>query len=163
MNITDIDDKIIKRARQNHLYEQYIEKNLSLDEVLNDVTSVMLTFQETVKTTTDPDKKNMLDKIVKNVEQAVENLTIAVKSNDENKIKEYQGLLLKESHDPLSDWLDKKHGASVTQNSIFNKLSQYWEEEYHKDMDSLNVNTFLYFLITNLNYFTLKQSLYLKF
>nr|CAH7726848.1 unnamed protein product [Callosobruchus chinensis] len=27
MNITDIDDKIIKRARQNHLYEKYVNEN----------------------------------------------------------------------------------------------------------------------------------------
>ena len=33
MNITDIDDKIIKRARQNHLYKEYLEKNHPLEKV----------------------------------------------------------------------------------------------------------------------------------
>lgn len=53
MNITDIDDKIIKRARQNYLYEKYIEETHTLDEILDDAKSVMCTFEETVKTTND--------------------------------------------------------------------------------------------------------------
>lgn len=48
-------------------------------------------------------------------------------------------LLLKEARDPLAEWLDKKKGATVTEHSIFSKLSQHWESEFHKDMDALNV------------------------
>lgn len=48
--------------------------------------------------------------------------------------------MLKESKDPLSDWLDKKKGDTVTEHSIFSKLSQHWENDFHKDMDALNVN-----------------------
>lgn len=33
MNITDIDDKIIKRARQNHLYDNYVDQNHPLEQV----------------------------------------------------------------------------------------------------------------------------------
>jgi len=47
--------------------------------------------------------------------------------------------LLKEAKEPLSEWLDKKEGSNVTEHSIFNKLSQHWESEFHKDMDALNV------------------------
>lgn len=32
-----------------------------------------------------------------------------------------------------------KHGASVTDNAIFNSLPRHFEQEFHKDMDSLNV------------------------
>lgn len=60
MNITDIDDKIIRRARQNHLYESYIAKSKSLEEILKDVQVVMDLFEENVKKTTDPDKSTML-------------------------------------------------------------------------------------------------------
>ena len=31
-------------------------------------------------------------------------------------------------------------GSSVTDLSIFSKLSQLWEEEFHKDMAALNVS-----------------------
>ncbi|KZC10167.1 PREDICTED: cysteine--tRNA ligase, cytoplasmic [Dufourea novaeangliae] len=139
MNITDIDDKIIKRARQNYLYQQYIEEAHTLDEILDDAKSVMHMFEGTVKTTNDPDKKCMLQKMLCNVEKAIEDLENAVKLKDENKIKEFQELLLKEARDPLADWLDKRKGATVTEHSIFNKLSQHWESEFHKDMDDLNV------------------------
>lgn len=36
MNVTDIDDKIIKRARQRYLFEQYLSKNKNLSETLSD-------------------------------------------------------------------------------------------------------------------------------
>ena len=139
MNITDIDDKIIKRARQNYLYEKYVEEARTLDEVLDDAKSVMCTFESTVRTTNDPDKKAMVQKMLLNVEKAIENLNDAVKSRDTAKITEFQELLLTEARDPLAEWLDKRKGASVTEHSIFNKLSQHWESEFHKDMDALNV------------------------
>ncbi|OXU20446.1 hypothetical protein TSAR_012516 [Trichomalopsis sarcophagae] len=139
MNITDIDDKIIKRARQNHLYENYLAENHTLDQILSDAKSVMQTFENTVKSTTDPDKRTMYEKMLIRVKESIEKLEVAVKSNDEAQIKECQEVLLKESKDPLSDWLDKKKGDSVTEHSIFSKLSQHWENDFHKDMDALNV------------------------
>ncbi|XP_076646851.1 cysteine--tRNA ligase, cytoplasmic [Halictus rubicundus] len=139
MNITDIDDKIIKRARQNYLYEQYLKESHTLDEILDNAKSVMHMYEDTVKATTDPDKKCMQQKMLCNVVQAIENLENAVKVKDEDKIKEFQELLLKEARDPLADWLDKKKGTTITEHSIFIKLSQLWESEFHKDMDALNV------------------------
>ncbi|XP_043269194.1 cysteine--tRNA ligase, cytoplasmic [Venturia canescens] len=139
MNITDIDDKIIKRARQNYLYDKYIEEDHNLDTVLEDAKGVMSTFEATVKNTTDNDKKCMLEKMLLRVKNAVEELEKAVSTNDEAKTREYQKTLLLEARDPLSEWLDKKYGATVTENAIFTKLSQHWEAEYHKDMDALNV------------------------
>ncbi|KOC66183.1 Cysteine--tRNA ligase, cytoplasmic [Habropoda laboriosa] len=139
MNITDIDDKIIKRARQNYLYERYIEESHTLDEILDDAKNVMCTFEDIVKTTNDVDKKNMLLKMLSNVGKAIENLENAVKLKDEDKMKEFQELLLKETRDPLAEWLDKRKGATVMEHSIFTKLSQHWEMEFLKDMDALNV------------------------
>lgn len=139
MNITDIDDKIIKRARQNYLYEKYIEENHTLDEILDGVKYVMCIFEDTVKNTNDADKKCMLEILLSNVEKAIGNLENAVKLKDDAKIKEYQELLLKVARDPLAEWLDKTKGATITEHSIFTKLSQHWEIEFHKDMDSLNV------------------------
>jgi cysteinyl-tRNA synthetase len=48
---------------------------------------------------------------------------------------------LVEAKDPLADWLDKQFGGTVTDNSIFSELPRYWEAEFHKDMDALNVCT----------------------
>ncbi|XP_050459094.1 cysteine--tRNA ligase, cytoplasmic [Cataglyphis hispanica] len=139
MNITDIDDKIIKRARQNYLYERYIEKDHDLDTILNDTREVMSTFENTVKTTTDPDKKCMMEKMLCKITKAIEDLEKAVIGKNEKEIIEFQKALLKEVKDPLADWLDKIKGSTVTEHSIFNKLSKHWESEFHKDMDALNV------------------------
>lgn len=90
MNITDIDDKIIKRARQNYLYEKYIKENHTLDKILDDAKNVMYIFEDIVKSTTDIDKKYILQNILCNVEKAIENLEDAVKLKDEDKMKEFQ-------------------------------------------------------------------------
>ncbi|XP_071573548.1 cysteine--tRNA ligase, cytoplasmic-like [Temnothorax nylanderi] len=139
MNITDIDDKIIKRARQNYLYEKYMEENHSLNGILDDIREVMTNFENVVKTTNCADKKCMLEKMLDRITKAIEDLQKAVKEKDEKKIAESQEALLREARDPLANWLDDIKGSTVTEHSIFNKLSQHWEAEYHKDMDALNV------------------------
>ncbi|XP_053684550.1 cysteine--tRNA ligase, cytoplasmic [Sabethes cyaneus] len=139
MNITDVDDKIIKRARQNYLYDRYVAKTTSLEELLNDNQEVMEAFCVKLGTTSDPDKKAMMERMLEKVTAAVGNLTIAVKGGEAEQIKEAQQQFLEETRDPLSDLLDKKEGASVNENSIFETLPRYWEDEFHKDMNALNV------------------------
>lgn len=48
-------------------------------------------------------------------------------------------VLLESSKDLLADWLDKQLGSQVTENSIFSVLPKFWEGEFHKDMEALNV------------------------
>lgn len=45
-----------------------------------------------------------------------------------------------DAKDPISDWLDSKYGSTVTDNAIFASLPRHWEQEFHNDMDSLNVS-----------------------
>ena len=139
MNITDIDDKIIKRARQNHLYQKYVGDNHSLDKILADCNVVLAYFAEVVQKTTDPDKKTMQQRLFDKLKAAIANIETAVKSGDAGKISEARDVLLKDGKDVISDWLDSQHGSSVTDNNIFGELPRYWEEEYHKDMAALNV------------------------
>uniref|UniRef100_A0AAR2LAN4 Cysteine--tRNA ligase, cytoplasmic n=1 Tax=Pygocentrus nattereri TaxID=42514 RepID=A0AAR2LAN4_PYGNA len=133
MNITDIDDKIIKRARQNHLLEQYRAKKPSASQILQDVLTAREPFQAKLAETTDPDKKQMLERLDTAVTAALTPLQGAIKSGTADAV------LLDEAKDLLSDWLDSQFGCQVTENSIFSLLPKYWEEEYHKDMDALNV------------------------
>lgn len=93
MNITDIDDKIIKRARQNYLYEKYVEENHSLNSVLDDTREVISTFENTARTTTDPDKKCMIEKMLCKITKAIENLEKAVVGKNEEEIAEFQKVL----------------------------------------------------------------------
>ncbi|KAL4622703.1 cysteine-tRNA ligase, cytoplasmic isoform X1 [Arapaima gigas] len=140
MNITDIDDKIIKRARQNYLLEQYKEKKPSPTQVLKDVLTARKPFLSKLAETTDADKKQMLERLDAVVSAALEPLQGALQSSTEGTVLQaHAQLLLEESKDLLSDWLDSQFGSQVTENSIFSTLPKYWEGEYHKDMAALNV------------------------
>ncbi|XP_059060024.1 cysteine--tRNA ligase, cytoplasmic-like [Achroia grisella] len=139
MNITDIDDKIIKRARQNYLYEKYVKEPQDLNNTIDDATTVVDYYEGVVQKTTDPDKKNTMQKMLDNVALAVKELKLAVETNDVEKIRIAKCELLKSAKDPISDWLDSKYGSTVTDNAIFESLPRYWENEFHKDMKALNV------------------------
>lgn len=133
MNITDVDDKIILRARRNHLFEEYAAKKPAATTVLADVKSAMEPFRVKAAKEEDPAKKEMLEKIVKNVETC----TAAVEKSPNDAAAVFS--LLEAARDPISQMLDKEHGAEITDHSIFTKLSKFWEEDYMRDMDTLNV------------------------
>ncbi|MCJ8747277.1 hypothetical protein PDJAM_G00151540 [Pangasius djambal] len=140
MNITDIDDKIIKRARQNHLLEQYRAKKPKASQILQDVLTAREPFKVKLAETTDPDKKQMLERLDAAVMAALTPLQGSMKSGAEDAAVQSQAeVLLEEAKDLLSDWLDSQFGSQVTENSIFSLLPKYWEGEYHKDMEALNV------------------------
>ncbi|KAJ8343207.1 hypothetical protein SKAU_G00305360, partial [Synaphobranchus kaupii] len=140
MNITDIDDKIIKRARQNYLLEQYKERKPGPSQILQDVLTARTPFQDKLARTTDPDKKQMLERLETAVTAALGPLQGAVESGATDAVLQSRAeVLLQEARDLLSDWLDSQFGSQVTENSIFSLLPKYWEGEYHKDMDALNV------------------------
>ncbi|NWZ32285.1 SYCC protein, partial [Asarcornis scutulata] len=140
MNITDIDDKIIKRARQNYLFEQYRENKITSAQLLEDVKTASELFSVKLNETTDPDKKQMLEKIQNAVKSAFDPLQAAVQAKlPAEEINRCHEIMLEEAKDLLSDWLDTKFGSQVTDNSIFSKLPKFWEGEFHKDMEALNV------------------------
>ncbi|XP_055987995.1 cysteine--tRNA ligase, cytoplasmic isoform X2 [Sorex fumeus] len=140
MNITDIDDKIIRRARQNHLFEQYREKQPPAPQLLADVHAALQPFSAKLRDTTDPDKRQMLERLQQAVALATEALEHALQTP--LPAEETQGraqVLLERAKDLLSDWLDSRLGSSVADNSIFSQLPKFWEGEFHKDMAALNV------------------------
>nr|XP_013047076.2 cysteine--tRNA ligase, cytoplasmic [Anser cygnoides] len=140
MNITDIDDKIIKRARQNYLFEQYRENKITPAQLLEDVKTASELFSVKLNETTDPDKKQMLEKIQNAVKSAFDPLQAAVQAKlPAEEINRCHEIMLEEAKDLLSDWLDSEFGSQVTDNSIFSKLPKFWEGEFHKDMEALNV------------------------
>lgn len=64
MNITDIDDKIIKRARQNYLYDQYVNSTNSLEQILSDHKEVLDQLNDVIAKNTDADKKTLLARML---------------------------------------------------------------------------------------------------
>ncbi|KAI6196007.1 Cysteinyl-tRNA synthetase [Aphelenchoides besseyi] len=90
MNITDIDDKIIKRARQNFLFDQYAAKAIGepLKQVFNDVIKALGLFDAKFRAETDADKQKMLTEMIQKVNNAVKNIetefTLILKPSIEN-------------------------------------------------------------------------------
>lgn len=86
MNITDIDDKIIKRARQHYLFEKYLQEDRKLSQILEDMDSVIKRLTENIQNCTDPDKKVMLDQMLSKVQLAMGEVETSVKSGNQNTI-----------------------------------------------------------------------------
>ncbi|KAK3873188.1 hypothetical protein Pcinc_021787 [Petrolisthes cinctipes] len=135
MNITDIDDKIIKRARTKYLLKQYQQSNLEWERRYGDISAAMEYHSAIIATTTDEDKRKMLLEEVQKVKEAAD----AVRLAEESEIETKQAELMSNAASVLGEWLDKNQGSTVTDNSIFEELPRYYEEEFNKDMDQLNV------------------------
>lgn len=128
-NVTDIDDKIIRRARQNHLFEEYHKRIVGTNDfaqLKKDINSALNQMKIRIENENDPDKKNMLVKMVQNCESTLN-------SNDD------LSKTVSDCKDIMSDWLDREYGDKVTDNSIFSSLPKKYEDEYNEDMKKLNV------------------------
>lgn len=112
MNITDIDDKIIFRARRNHLLQKYTEEDNSPEKILEDVNTALEPYSEKMKNTTDEDKKNMYHRIIEKVKSCSSRLKDlqASSSSSEEAVKLATKELLSEATEPLSAWLDSRVG-----------------------------------------------------
>lgn len=139
MNITDIDDKIIKRARQNYLFDEYNKKNVPLEQFIDDVAGSLESFREKAVENKDPDKQIMMDRIILDVTTAVDSLTKAIESVDSDEIKKARSHLNEVAKSPISDWLDAQFGATVKDHKIFENLTRFWENEFNIDMKALNI------------------------
>ncbi|XP_075549954.1 cysteine--tRNA ligase, cytoplasmic [Dermacentor variabilis] len=137
MNITDIDDKIIKRARQDHLFASYRSKLERPPSTLHsDVKAAIELYKAKLEKEDDPDKRVMCSRLL---DQSLQALDVFEKSlNDGCGEREAQALL-DNAKDPVSEWLDSKMGATVSDHSIFAKLAKHWEEAFYKDMAALAV------------------------
>ncbi|KAK6354541.1 hypothetical protein TWF696_003684 [Orbilia brochopaga] len=167
-NVTDIDDKIIIRARQSHLFGIYQKEHPAIEEkVIEEVTAAWQkylnkNFPDSPATPTtfaawaadvfpnliSPEGKTL------NIEPA-EDLT-GEELEKEAKIRMHLRTLLTAAsslvsppciadefyasvRDILSPYLDSLHGASVTDPKIFRETAAYWERHFNEDMGRLNV------------------------
>jgi len=140
MNITDIDDKIIKRARQNWLFERYVKENGNNFHTIGcDVIKALETFRSKVEVETDPDKKAMLTTILNRVHSTVVAVESQLKDETTVAVEGQCQELLASIKDVLADWLDVQYGDTVTDHSIFTSLAKKYEIEFLQDMRILNV------------------------
>jgi cysteinyl-tRNA synthetase len=152
MNITDIDDKIILRARQAHLVERFKMENPVITEKLREELQTAwnlfiesrfaceagidgwMIIEKQFTLTKDPTeesdaKRTMNFNIAKRAKLALETEVLGGESK----------ILLDAFQDILATDLDAKFGATVTDQKIFRDLAAFWEGEFLDDMKSLNV------------------------
>lgn len=150
-NVTDIDDKIIVRARQGYLFEQFKKDNTKVDSDL----------VEYMKRATLDYANNTIKAGVESIDQLktwLDDVNMAEEGQKDAKfpmhVTAIKGALTAVEGEigavPLEEMLslsktvllynlDKERGASVTDHAIFRDLSAYWEHDFDKDMESLNV------------------------
>lgn len=134
-NITDIDDKIIRRARQKYLFEKYLEefeqqnkqKENHHDQIIADVNAALNEIKSKFEHETDQDKKSMLNKLIHRTESMIND-------NSTNIEQMVRGV-----SDILSIWLDQNRGHEVCDPDIFISLPRFYENDFNQDMLALNI------------------------
>ena len=148
VNVTDIDDKIIQKARRNKLVDDY-EK----------AAKPLATVKDEVKAAVDVHEAKMAKKLEelhvaksdKREEEERKELLkqhqAKVKNFDETKAKVEQLMganasaaeIIATAKDSLGESLDAQFGATVTQHEVFNAHSRRYEKEFIDDLDSLGI------------------------
>lgn len=154
-NVTDIDDKIIIRARQEYLFEEfskdftgddkvsqslinksseslqsYIEKNIQKTYPVNDSSE----FKEWVKKIDINEEKLKNPKLPMHI-KAIELSLHAI----ENPAEYTTDKFLESTKDIIVPLLDKELGSTITDPTIFRNTAAFWENNFDNDMKRLNV------------------------
>ena len=148
-NVTDIDDKIIIRARQNYLFDNYtngvteisdaiVEKATSatvayINKNLNAEMTAVSEFSAWVASLDKEAEKEKNPKFPMHV-TAVSNAVLALENHRGDATRFFE--LIKDVMVPV---LDKELGSTVNDPEVFRKLPAYWENRYNDDMARLNV------------------------
>lgn len=124
-NITDIDDKIIKRARQTHLWNEFIKNFNSQADLENEFKQAKEDYQSKIANELDESKKQML----------IKQLDEANQLSDLTNLEEFKS----KGRNVFIEYLDKIKGSTVTDNRIFTDLPRKFENDFYEDMRLLNV------------------------
>ncbi|PVZ98198.1 hypothetical protein BB558_005827 [Smittium angustum] len=167
MNITDIDDKIIIRGRQNHLFtnkkasvskidqelidfckiswKNYVEKNIGPISNVEEKQVLQDWSAQFSKLKNNPEKLETEPKFPMYINTTQKALDALIKAEDilaknsTGSSKQDADSLLDDMQDVVSLYLDKHFGNEVTDPSVFRTLTQYWENDFMQDMQMINV------------------------
>lgn len=158
MNITDVDDKIINKARRNYLLEKYLAtayeaktvlSNLNVafeEEILKQEKKLKVAQNEFDEATSSRRKDELADKIKQEQLklQKLQELNGAVKERTEKSLatggKPGIDLLISDGvGDVLASYLDAKEGSTVTDLAIYRAHAAKYEKEFLEDMQNLGV------------------------
>eukprot|EP00897_Mesotaenium_endlicherianum_P007377 jgi/Mesen1/6668/ME000342S05760 len=116
MNVTDVDDKIIKRARTNHLLAEYRRSATDAQQQVQ---------QEELK--------------LQQLQTSEAGLSDAATWLQEGPPEEAVRRILQKGGDALAAALDESHGHTVTDHAIFREHGRKYEKEYFDNMARLGV------------------------
>jgi len=158
MNITDVDDKIINKARRNYLLEQYLatayeaktvlsELNVAFEEEISKQEKKLKVAQNEFDEATSSRRKDELADKIKQEQlklQKVRELNAAAKERTEKALatsgKPGIDLLISDGvGDVLASYLDAKEGSTVTDLAIYRAHAAKYEKEFLEDMQNLGV------------------------
>lgn len=158
MNITDVDDKIINKARRNYLLEKYLAtayeaktvlSNLNVafeEEILKQEKKLKVAQNEFDEATSSRRKDELADKIKQEQLklQKLQELNGSVKERTEKSLatggKPGIDLLISDGvGDVLASYLDAKEGSTVTDLAIYRAHAAKYEKEFLEDMQNLGV------------------------
>lgn len=156
MNITDVEDKIILRARRNHLMAAYLAKEGSERErLLQDARDALRCAEQKQLSKLNDAEAEMAgadgsdasgQKRLVGLQEAVEQEKLLY-SKVASALAEVEGMdastsqedILKVSKDDLAAYIDDMHKESVSDPEIFRQHAARFEAEFLEDMDTLNV------------------------
>lgn len=160
MNITDIDDKIIKRARSNHLCDQYKKQTIQKlihenghQDIIEYIKNAIEQYRSRRKDEEDKFKRDMIANVVTSSQAALEELgrylskiSDLKNSGDNNpkndsidkRTKDFEEIFHK-LNDIIADDQDTLLGHTITDHKIFESLTVHYEQEFHDDMKKLGV------------------------
>jgi cysteinyl-tRNA synthetase len=155
INITDVDDKIILRARQNKLisdYSKQVHEQNDLAAVESYIETAMTSMRqklekkiaelkEPLPTGTPSKQIEKREEFLKEAqfkESQFAEVELAVKNVLGKADKSIEELIVA-SRDALAAQLDKDHGSTVTDRKIFEDHARKYEREFFEDMAALGV------------------------
>lgn len=159
VNVTDIDDKIILRARQNKLLDDY-RTTTTLDQLAHDINNEICAkkddtywqkkrqaLQKDIDTAAEEARaKNKEPMAAKDVELQFKAFDIGRDIFETAKTAALEALgsknaekAVEEFADELKKWLDETKGSDVTDNLIFEGHARKFEASFWDDMEKLGV------------------------
>lgn len=141
MNITDIDDKIIKRARSEFLCDQFMKKFIKEADkrelLLSEIKDSIQNYQVRRLDEKEHAKLSMINNIMSSSNQALERLVKVVSQPDQS--EEELMLLLEKLREVIRDEQDTKLAHTVSDHKIFKRLATKYENEFNQDMNDLGI------------------------
>eukprot|EP00930_Biecheleria_cincta_P082343 TRINITY_DN72099_c0_g1_i1.p1 TRINITY_DN72099_c0_g1~~TRINITY_DN72099_c0_g1_i1.p1 ORF type:complete len:862 (-),score=219.01 TRINITY_DN72099_c0_g1_i1:59-2644(-) len=149
INITDIDDKIILRARQNKLFDDFRKDAKAMTSA-----ELQKTVETAMKLKEDKLQKKAPQEPASSADQKDKQEYETLKQEHQLKVGQHTELtakvdaaiksgnieqILTTAREVLMEKLDKERGHTVTDHSIFDAHGRHFENEYFEDMDALGI------------------------